>query len=320
MRNVCIHVGLHKTATTFLQSAVFPTLENTAYLSRPYTQLNHAFNKLQYADETRFNPQEIIQELSQFQNQNIFISDEMLSGVPNFNYVNRSVIAHRLKKLFPNGKIILFLRGQEDMILSLHNTWIKNIGGTRSIDSFLFFPSKNYTFDEFKPRELSPGEFGGDVSAYYFCHDRLSLNLSNFLYYEIVKLYKDLFGEVFVFLFEDFREHPEQIIGQLEEILGDRFSDLKSGQLSDRVNTSLNQAALEGKRFRNALEDLTRNRYFLKLGELGGRLAHTLLPQKTSNREKVRERIANFYRDNNQKLIQFCPEIPLEKYPQKYQL
>ena len=50
-----IHVGLHKTATTYLQNYIFNNIENFELVTRPYTQHNKAFNMMQYADDTMYN-------------------------------------------------------------------------------------------------------------------------------------------------------------------------------------------------------------------------------------------------------------------------
>ncbi len=321
MRKSTIHVGLHKTATTFLQNSIFPKLGETCYLSRPYTQLNHAFNKLQYADDSRYDKQEFLVELSKLDRfgKHLLMSDEMFSGVPHFNYINRSVIAQRLQSIFPNASIVLFLRGQNDLILSLHNSWVKNIGGTRTIDSFLKFPSRSFEYEEYDPSKIKAGNFGGDTSAYYFHHDNFTLNLSNFFYYELVSLYKGLFKNVHVFLFEDFLRDPIEVTKKLELILGDCFMDIDNKQLKERLNTSITRVDLEARRFRNAIQELTSNRMLLKASEWWGR-SNAVFFRKQSDKEYLKTRLDGFYVENNRKLIQNYPEIRLEDHPDKYQL
>lgn len=93
MKKVYIHIGLHKTGSTFLQNKVFPRLKETTYIGRPYTQQSIAFNKLQYADTSLYKEEETIQEINQ-ENENhekILISDEMFSGLPFNNYINRTL-------------------------------------------------------------------------------------------------------------------------------------------------------------------------------------------------------------------------------------
>lgn len=61
-QRIIIHIGLPKTATTFLQTEVFPNLENTNFL-RSF----NSFYELYYSKGNNF--------------ENILISDEMLSGL-----------------------------------------------------------------------------------------------------------------------------------------------------------------------------------------------------------------------------------------------
>ncbi|MEL4895848.1 hypothetical protein [Crocosphaera sp. Alani8] len=339
MTQVYIHIGLHKTATTFLQTLVFPRLKGTIYLSRPYTQLNHAFNKLQYADDARYNEMEIRQELEKFQNaERLFISDEMLSGIPNFNYINRSVIAKRISELFPDANIILFLRGQIDLINSLYNTWVKNQKGTRTIQDFVYFPTRDYSYRDFQKNELKAGSsFQRRIKTFYFHYDHFSLNLSNFFYYELVSFYKQLFKNVHVFLFEDFRQNPWQEISKLQEILANRreaphctvgqcggvsrddFVDINQQDIESSRNVSLGEVDLEGRRFRNGVSNFAQNKILLKIAELTGKLV-ARASSNPSNKDYLKQYIKEFYRENNQKLIQAYPEIALDKYPQNYQL
>ena len=58
MSNIFLHVGLHKTASTFFQTEIFPYFENTTCITRPYTQQSCGFNKLQFADHTVYNPED----------------------------------------------------------------------------------------------------------------------------------------------------------------------------------------------------------------------------------------------------------------------
>jgi len=101
-KNVILHVGLHKTASTFFQECVWPQLKTYTQLTRPYTQHNHAFNQLQYADDSLYDKELVIKELDKINAQNLLISDASLTGKPViFSYINRSLIAKRLKEIFP---------------------------------------------------------------------------------------------------------------------------------------------------------------------------------------------------------------------------
>ena len=124
-KKVFIHVGLPKTASTLLQEIVFPALKPVIYVSRPYTQENHAFNKLQYADDSLYAAEELRDEINNIialePGNKVLISDELLSGAPFYNFINRGLIPKRFAEILPDAEVILFLRGQKDIIRSLYN-------------------------------------------------------------------------------------------------------------------------------------------------------------------------------------------------------
>jgi hypothetical protein len=317
-KKVYIHIGLHKTATTHLQKRIFPGIKNLTLLSRPYTQLNHAFNELQYADASRYREENLLHELKNFIDKKLLISDEMLSGQPFFNYINRSVIAHRLKAIFPGAKIILFLRNQSDILYSLYNTWIKNLKGTEKMDQFIWFPSRDYRFEDYQQSS------SWDLSASYFYSDNFSINLSNFNYYELVHLYKSIFEDVYVFLYEGYEKNPNAVLSRLEEIFGEKIiDDARDSTSQTRVNSSLDNSSLEARRIRNILEkfDLVKNHRGLNAFESSVQKTIKLLGLNTQcSKNRLANRINDFYLENNRILMTAYPDIGINRYPEKYQV
>lgn len=115
MGDVVLHVGLHKTGTTFLQQAIFPKLQNVNYI--------HIGGKPVLIEE--FLSIEIQENMINL------ISGERLSGkpyiIPN-DHQDRYRIADRLKKLFPQAKIIVGVRNTEDWYRSLYKQYCKMRG------------------------------------------------------------------------------------------------------------------------------------------------------------------------------------------------
>jgi len=134
-----IHVGLHKTGTTFLQNDVFPYLTDVDYI-----HLDNRFLK---------------ESQKKWSCQNQLTSSEALSGYPwknNRKYRNRyenfENVAGKwlgsfensmcnLSQLFPDSKIIIVFRD--------HNVWIKSLykqylheGGSKKFDDFFSFEDK----------------------------------------------------------------------------------------------------------------------------------------------------------------------------------
>lgn len=310
-----IHVGLHKTASTYLQTAVFPRVRNAQLLTRPFTQLNHAFNKMQYADDTRYEADELRRELARFDGRTLLVSDEMFTGVPNFNYINRAIIAQRLAAVLPDARIVLFLRGQRSMVRSLHNAWVKNIGGARPLAEFVHFPGPDYHFSPDAAMPAQPGVPWSGTDSYYFVHDRLTLHASNLEYLPLVRLYEELFSDVHVVLFEDYRQDPRATLARLEDATGLDFALPEA--MPDAVNESITDDRLTGWRWRNSLANITRNERLLRLAMRFGRLAHRVSATDT---DVLEERIAAYYIDDNRALAAARPDLGLERFPDDYRM
>lgn len=126
---VYLHVGLQKTASTFLQNKLFPNVSGISYVGRPYTQESDAFNSLQYADDALYSSDALAKELKLIKqnigNTPLLISDELFSGYLFYGMINRCIIASRLGEIIPEAEVILFLRGQADLIDSLYNQYVK---------------------------------------------------------------------------------------------------------------------------------------------------------------------------------------------------
>ena len=309
-----IHVGLQKTATTFFQTKIFPFLRDTVCLSRPYTQENLAFNKLQYADNTLYNPQDIKSEIEKIESKQIIISDEQLSGIPNCNYINRSLIADRLSYVYPEAEIILFLRGQKDILLSLYNQAVK-VGRTQlPINEYIYFPgAKNRS----------------SLGGRYFNNWYLNIHPDHFLYYELIKMYFKKFARVHIFLYEEFRDNPVNVIKRILDILNENLNDnidlLDPNFFLKPVNSKLSDRKLETIRYENLFRPIlkTNNKFILKPMALTYEIISKLFTNNKSSSNNglyVQNLIANYYYENNLKITENYPDIPIKKYPNAYQI
>lgn len=125
-----VHIGLHKTGTTFIQNILFPEIESIHVIRGWQTHrdlINSDFNK------------------------KIVISDEAISGKPwHGNYLEDfKVNMWKLKKLYGNPRIIFGIRRQDEFILSLYKQYLHE-GGTHKID-YLF---NKYNTGAIKKEEL----------------------------------------------------------------------------------------------------------------------------------------------------------------------
>ncbi len=308
MNKTVIHVGLHKTATTYLQENVWPEIPGYTYLSRPYTQLNHAFNKLQYADDTLYNKDLVIHELEKIAADRLLISDESFSGKPvYFSYLNRSIIAKRLKELFPNAEIILFLRDQRDIIMSHYSSYIRTPYGTKRIEDLFYRPRDDYRYTDYLK---SPEKY--DLSCLYYNTNDIFIHLDCFMYSNLVGLYSDLFDKCHVFLYEDFLKNNEASISRLERIVEEKIH-VKS---SRRINVSLSFTEIEKKRKENLIASTITNKYLCKLSQAAVYVTSTVRVRDL--KMLVNEIVGEYYSEDNQVLKKLLSHAGWDNHPDKY--
>ena len=134
-QNVIVHIGLHKTATTFLQQAFFPLHAETCGYIDARKQMRGFLNEVLYTHDFEFDAERVRQiAVEELQNagaaeDRLLISDEQFCGSPWDNAVSRKRYFDRLMAVFPEARVILVLRNQADMIRSLYLQYVKT-GGT----------------------------------------------------------------------------------------------------------------------------------------------------------------------------------------------
>lgn len=183
-----IHIGFPKTGTKWFQKQLFPKVKNSIFinLNKLKTSIIEP-NTLEYSK--KFN------RLVLFEDERLIISDENLLGsiqVGGMQRLHTKEMAHRLKHLFPEAQIIIFLRNQTGLIASAYLQYIK-MGGNYS--------EKRYLFDK----------------DYSFTGKRKLFSFDFFKYDELVDYYQKLFGKdkVFVYLYEDFALSPKYFVEKL---------------------------------------------------------------------------------------------------------
>ncbi|MEP4196180.1 MAG: sulfotransferase [Aliishimia sp.] len=138
-----IHIGFHKTASTLLQRNLFLQEELGFHLpTKGRVGIHRAFI-------TRFGldplPTDAVSEMQAEQKTAsskggaLVLSHERLSGYPASGGFDQGLIAERLKEAFPDGKIVMLIREQRQMIYSMYLQTITD-GGTLSLARFLKRP------------------------------------------------------------------------------------------------------------------------------------------------------------------------------------
>jgi hypothetical protein len=185
--SIIVHIGYPKTATSWLQKRLFPFVENFIFVDR--RDIIERFIK-PYA--LNFDPQQTRDFFLEKYGSDLILSLEgFLGNVHNFGLNGYLTMEHanRIFSVFPEARIILFLRRQPDIIASFYYQYIAG-GGNYSLKSFLNHKTK---------QELN----GISLFSYEF-----------FEYHHTLKLYHKLFSQeqVYTYLFEEFQEDTKTFI------------------------------------------------------------------------------------------------------------
>lgn len=145
-----IHPGFHKTGTTFLQKAVFSDTRHFRSLWAHET-LDELVVRPHDLEFDAGPAQKLVSRfLDQSQPERLdVLSSEILSGNPLLGARDSATIAHRLKLIFGEARIVLTVRAQRSMLASLYMQYLK-AGGRRHFEQF------------YRPEPI-PGYFGFDV-------------------------------------------------------------------------------------------------------------------------------------------------------------
>lgn len=181
---ITFHVGLHKTATTWLQSIFFKQHPNICLLNdyeKPWS--DEIIQYLVRNDRFSFSPekfrhmvQDRIKSCAISDAEIYLISAERLSGHPLSGGYDREKIIQNIYSAYPDSKILVTVRNQVDLIRSTYQQLVKE-GDTRKITEFLNSdcwkkPCFNLDYYDFaKLHTLYNSYFEGDNLAFFFFED-----------------------------------------------------------------------------------------------------------------------------------------------------
>jgi len=203
---IFLHVGLHKTGTTYLQDHIFPNLSKSEILYNPVDIMKQIRILTHLPRDERGEVikklQDIITNYSE-KYQKLFISDENLTQ--NFCVQNFEEFASLWKACFGNAKIILFLRYQTSWILSCYKQSV-DVGDCQSIEKLLGYENGEVTRSE-------------DV---YNKDNLVQLNIYKADWSILVSSFQKHFEKenVAIFFHEDFVKDNEKIINQVFDLIG----------------------------------------------------------------------------------------------------
>lgn len=206
MRKTLIHIGYHKTATSWLQHHLFGRCDRgfaplvpedgiaakraTKFLSRYFTHDEEGKVLSPFrsrSDEVR----DLLASLKTPAHCVPVMSAEGLSGSPYSGGVTSKDIADRLVQSFPEARIFIVIREQSSMILSVYFQYLKR-GGTASLQSYL------------------SRQFDGRLPGFSPAH---------FEYHRLIAHYHELFGRenVLVLPYEYFRDDGPGFVSTLAD-------------------------------------------------------------------------------------------------------
>lgn len=174
-----LHVGYHKTGTTWLQTGLFA--ESSRGFARPWRS-GPIRAALVRPTAFAFDPSRAAADFEDGLREAAaaglvpVISDERLSGSPHAGGYDSAEIARRLHHTFPTGRVLIVVREQRRAILSTYRQYVRD-GGVASLAGWLH------------PR--NPDELP-------------QLAWSHWEYHHLIRLYRELFGpeRVLVLAFE----------------------------------------------------------------------------------------------------------------------
>jgi hypothetical protein len=210
-----IHIGFHKTATSWFQSAVYPQITSHRLIDRDLVRAT-----FMHSSAFEFDPGKARAALEL--NAGLpppLICEEELSGILHIGAASTYIakeVAQRLHATLPDAQIVIFVREQVDAAASWYLQYLKE-GGTALPRRYLF-P------DEY----VYPGRLMLFKTARF--------HFSQLDYAGLIRTYDGLFGEdrVHVYAYEDLRNDNAALLTSMQRNLGIAFA---GEPRPSRVNT-----------------------------------------------------------------------------------
>jgi len=294
--NLLIHIGFHKTGSSWLQKKVFVDKGLGFSSVHPIhrREIVHDFilpDVFDYDSDLtrdRYNPYLAAAKAGDFTS---VISHERLSGYPSGGGYDRRLVAERLHETFPDARILMVLREQRSVIEAMYSQHITD-GGTGTVKRYLQTP------------EPALGR-------------RPHFRLSFYEYDKLIAYYQKLFGadQVLALPFEMLRDASDDFLGEIQRFCG---LPVRTVPLSDAVNVrrpllmqyvhrSLNALLYHNELSSGALFHIPR--FARRFGRL--RSAFDLVsPVGVENRLRaglkaaIREHVGDYYSDSNRRTEQ----------------
>jgi len=313
-----IHIGYHKTGTTWLQTKLFhqpgkgfisltnPTVSKNDKRSSDFRVFPRNFifdSEKNILSLNEFSPERVRGLLERYKLEDSgvpVISFERLSGHPSSGGFDSEKICLRLSQVFDSPKIFIVIREQKSLILSCYSQLFRR-GGTLSLKDYICRPGYG-TAPKFNKRF--------------------------FMFNHLISLYQEVFGKenVLVLPYEMFRDEPAKFLERLGSFSGANIPD--SLPVQEKVYPRLNIFLESNLRLLNwfTWKNSAYRNYPFYMGKLFHNLDHSIrkrlrkiipdfLENRTLDQHKqiIEQEIGDFYRESNIKTSNLIG-IDLKKY------
>jgi hypothetical protein len=233
--DIVVHVGLPRTATTFLQNRIFTQLKSVSYLGKTEESYPEWLLNWHYLDDYAYDRSlpllknrigELMAAAERF-----LLSSEMFTmwggGAPRQ--------ARRLADIIPQARIILVIRDPIDRLMSFYKYCVLKDHFIDSLESSLEWRRTPYVYYKAK-----------------------KIYLPDFIIDETTEIYRSIFGaaNVLVVRYEDLVQTPSAFVDSILDWIDDGIvADLNDVDMS-RVNASCDEAEVEAARRDNILRYL----------------------------------------------------------------
>lgn len=266
MDNPLIHIGYHKTGTTWLQShlfvdghPVFHPVSATAMGPSTWAENLYVDENMDLLNAFDLNEKVIASKLSDLLQAKPLVNDkiavvshERLSGNPHSAAQDALSIATRIQNCFPKARIFISIREQASFILSSYLQYL-SVGGTFGLQKYLL-GNKDAKIPGFSPNHMK--------------------------YDLLIARYQELFGEenVLVLPYELFERDKSQYFQFFREFLEVDF-EVDDKLFDQRMNTATAHFLSYRLRFLNVFlfRNSLNHQSNLELGVAGRRLVRSLV-------------------------------------------
>jgi hypothetical protein len=187
-----VHIGYHKTASTWFQRSVYPLVRNFAYV--PRERVKRAFFT---ASAFHFDPSWTREQLQLRPDAPPILCEEELSGYLHTGglqgYLSKEM-AHRIQRVFPDARIVIFVRSQPEMIAACYQQYLRG-GGTYRPRRYLWpadalsgaaaapYKIPRFSFDHFEYDLLAAHYVSlfGRERVHVFAYEELARDTGTFL-------------------------------------------------------------------------------------------------------------------------------------------